>query len=198
MIIGDKDIISQVKMLYKMNGAEWEKVNLFGISDDSGNNNWNDLLGVVTDDILIMSPGTTKPGQPATDKHQTGADHLAPGYYYHKWALGWHGAKGKYYRHRAFVQGSRPISTIRDTNRNGQIDPSDKLVIDQPWWGINIHTIVGDSAIVGNWSWGCQVWRNHELFGQAVKRAQDSGQELFSYLLMPIKRETKFLYKMGI
>ena len=198
MIITDADTIAKTKELYELNGGEWEHVNLFGIGNDEGDNNWNDVLGMVTDDCLILSPGTTKPGTPATNNHRVGADHLPPGFYYHIWALGWHGAKGKYYRHKAFVQGPRKIDTVRDTNRNGQIDPDDLMINDAEWWGINIQTVVGNPDHVGNWSWGCQCFRSKNTFDEIVNRAVSSEQSLFSYLLMPLKSENKFLYKMGI
>ena len=198
MIITDADTIAKTKELYELNGGEWEHVNLFGIGNDEGDNNWNDVLGMVTDDCLILSPGTTKPGTPATNNHRVGADHLPPGFYYHIWALGWHGAKGKYYRHKAFVQGPRKIDTVRDTNRNGQIDPSDLIVNDAAWWGINGHTVVGNPDHVGRWSGGCQVAQHSATFNEIVRVAEKSGQPIFSYLLMPLKSENKFLYKMGI
>jgi hypothetical protein len=98
-------------------------------------------------------------------------------------------------RHRAFVQDERLASTVRDTDRNGVVDPWDLVVTDKPWWGMNGHTVIGTPpATIGNWSWGCQVWLYRDEFETVLALAEKSWMKIFSYLLMPLKAENGEFY----
>ncbi|HPA71668.1 MAG TPA: hypothetical protein PLI62_14230 [Spirochaetota bacterium] len=195
--ITDPSKIKLFKTLYDLNGATWNKFNLSGISNsaDAENDVWNDVLIAASDEVILLCQGTTDPGRAATLQHSVGADHLQIGFYKDLWEIGWHGGKDKSWRHRAFVQGMRQVSTVRDTNRNFIVDPEDLLITDKAGWGMNGHTVIGPRpATIGNWSWGCQVWLFRNEFEKVLSLAEKSGMKLFSYLLMPLKSENKEFY----
>ena len=189
--------IEKVEMLYSLHGGKLEDCNFFGISNTEGLklSVWNDPLGLYDkkNGIVYLGEGTCSPSKWWTLNHGKGVDHLMPGWYKRIWALGNH--KG----HLALVQGARKISTIRDANRNFEIDPSDEIVTDKAWWGIDMHTTyrpIRTLGIIGQASAGCQVWKYWQDFEEIIKTVKKSGQELFSYLLMLQKEENGELYKL--
>lgn len=195
--ITEPSTIKSLKSLYALYGASWDKFNLLGIRNaaDADKDVWNDVLVAATDDVVLLCQGTTDPGRSATLQHGVGADHLQIGFHKDIWEIGWHGGKDKSWRHRAFVQGMHPVSTVRDTNRNFIIDPDDLLVTDRAGWGMNGHTVIGPRpAKIGNWSWGCQVWLFREEFERVLALSEKSGMRFFSYLLVPLKSENEEFY----
>jgi hypothetical protein len=195
-IFSDSKINRDIETLYKLHGGTLTEINLIGVANPEKKklSVWNDALFLYsrTRGTVYGGEGTCSPSAWWTQNHQKGVDNLPPGFWRDIWALGNH--RG----HTAFVQGPRKISTVRDTNRNYQIDPDDERITDAAWWGIDMHTTyraVKTLEVIGQASAGCQVWKWWEDFERVVAIAKASGQALFSYLLMDLSADNSFLYK---
>jgi hypothetical protein len=123
---------------------------------------------------------------------QLGTAILAQGQYIDAYQIGLH--RGQY---PALVQ-SRPVTFIRDYNRNAILDFNNgRKYAGQV--GINIHRAMlhGDTLHVDNWSAGCQVFENGEafqIFMQLCQRHRQYYGNQFTYTLIDfraIKKEIK-------
>lgn len=184
--------IEKLKTLYKFHAAEWDTVNIFGIrnTDDMERGYWNDLIGLSFLDKIYLCIGTTDPSPMWTRKHRIGVDHLVAKFHKDLWSFGKHRGSD------AFVQGARTVDTWQDKNRNFKLDKGDGIVTDKKWWGINFHTSYKhDLSVIGGSSAGCQVAKHWEDFEKLLAIAKGSGQTVFSYMLMELKSDNKFLYE---
>lgn len=198
MIMNDGLTIEKLKHLYRVHGAPWMAVNLGGIRNEEKPDTWNDVLWCATDSMLILSRGTTDPGKNAVREHREGADSLQYGFQGDLWVIGWHGGQDKAWRHRAFVQAGT-VDVTRDTNRNGRIDPEDKVIAGASGWGINRHSVIGPvPETIRNWSWGCQVVMHLAEHEETVRIAEKSGQTRFGNLLVPLSEQTQKFYTWGM
>lgn len=195
-ITKNSDIIRDIENLYKLNGVnEFERINLFGIrnSADKKLSIWNDVIGMydkLTGTAYLMA-GTTDPSAWWTLNHKKGVDNLQIGYHQHLWIIGNHDGK------LAFSQAGNKVSTIRDTNRNFQIDPSDEIITDRAWWGIDLHTTyraVKTLGVIGKASAGCQVVKHWKEFHAVRDIAIGTGQVNFSYLLVDLDADSHKIY----
>lgn len=194
--ITSKNHLDQLESLYKVHGGSLENCNWFGIRNpvDKSLSVWNDVIGlyIPKEKTIYLVEGTTDPSKWWTLNHKKGVDNLVEGLQPDIWALGKH--KGK----EAFVQGPRKVTTIRDTNRNFQLDPSDEIISEKDWWGIDLHTTyraVKTLGIIGQASAGCQVVKHWKEFHFLRDKVKEYNQKLFSYLLTGIVTENKKLYE---
>lgn len=110
---------------------------------------------------------------------------LSEGQYVHAYQIGLH--RGQY---PALVQ-SRPVSIIRDYDRNAKLDFNNGQKTTGEY-GINIHRAMvhGDTLHVDNWSAGCQVFENGEafqLFMQWCNRHRNLYGNQFTYTLIDFR-----------
>lgn len=138
------------------------------------NNKWTLKKYKVTTD-----PGLSYLTDPLND---AGTAILKEGQYLKAYRFGKH--KGKY---DALVQ-SKPVTVIRDFNRDSKLDYSSGHE-ETGLFGINIHRAseTGESTLVNNWSAGCQVFARiseyNEFIGLCKKSLTEWGDE-FTYTLI--------------
>lgn len=176
------------KLIAKYNGVR-DEILLIGIRDDSNPmaDQWNDLVGYATKDVIELFPGTTDPGVYWTF-HQInpphGAAHVVTGYHPNVWQVGMH------FYWEALVQSGGPITIWRDDHNSFQQSADDP--IQKGFFGIDYHH-GGDSPTIGQWSAGCQVTQSTANFAKtmaAVKGSQKfkaNPKATFSYLLVTKK-----------
>ena len=188
--------IYALKEACAITGATWGRFNLAGIRNTDRADSWNDVIIAANDEIMLMCKATTDPGKKGTDTSVKGVAHMVEGFHKNAWGLGWHGGKDKWWKHEAFIQVAS-VPYWRDVDRDGNLSGADKIITDDPPSGLNIHSVVGDiPASVGGWSLGCQVVMHMTEFLKILAMAKKSGGPLFSYNLMRLKSETKYLYNM--
>ena len=164
---------------------------LFGIRDAANPDTWNDALGCIyrtTQDgplQLQLWKGTTDPGRNALLRppNPAGTAVVAPGQHRAVWTIGLHRGRP------AFVQ-NRPIPVLRDTDRDGNIDPASPAVAGV--YGINGHDAYKDGLqAVGEASEGCMVWWSHADHTEALKLGQAQQKSLglssFSFTLFDVR-----------
>lgn len=129
-------------------------------------------------------PATTDPGTHwlRTPMNSNGTAILKPGQYRDSHALGMH--RGKYL---ALVQ-RRPVTVIRDFNRNNVLDFGEAKQ-QTGLFGINIHRALlrGTTRYVDNFSAGCQVFANGEDFAQFIQLCEQHKRmygNSFTYTLI--------------
>ena len=155
-------------------------------------NNQGNLVGKVC-------PATTDPStfwlnQPM---NISGAAILKSGEYNDTWSIGMH--KGKY---EALVQNLKPVTTIRDNDRNAYINYLAPTTTGM--YGINIHRATlgkGDITIIDQDSAGCQVFQNKSDFDEMMNLAKNSSQKYgnkFSYILIDERELLKLKNTVGI
>lgn len=186
--------VKKLKDLYMKKGAPWDVFNLFGIrfEENQKKDVFNDYIGFATDLAINWFPGTTDPGREATEKKEGGAAHLCLGYHKNLWEIGMHPRtlteQNKAFRHKAFVQAS-PCLIWRDKDRDGVKDAGDPVV--RGIFGINLHRAsIKGSALIGPYSYGCQVCQLPGSLDILLHNAEKSGLKLFSYMLLD-KSEVK-------
>jgi len=191
------DDIESMRIAYLANGGNWGRFNMGGIRNPSSQSKdiFNDVIFAATNEIMVLCQGTTDPGKRGTEKSVKGVCHMVEGFHQNSWALGWHGSKDKTWRHEAFIQVAS-IPYWRDKDRDFEISGADQVIYDEPASGINIHSTLGNPAEIGGWSIGCQVIRYMEEFIKVRDLAKKSGGPLYSYMLMDLKRETRYFYNM--
>jgi hypothetical protein len=166
------------------------ELNVIGIrANTSIPNVFNDSLNVLFTDntgkpAAFSWKATTDPGtywlkNPLNDQ---GTAVLKPGQYIGSHALGMH--RGKYL---ALVQ-VRPVTVVRDFNRDGKADYSTGRE-ETGLFGINIHRALanGTTKTIDNYSAGCQVFSNAEdfsLFLQLAERHKNLYGNSFTYTLL--------------
>jgi hypothetical protein len=166
------------------------ELNVIGIrSNTSVPNVFNDSLNVLfTDNTGRLASfswkATTDPGTYwlKSPMNPQGTAILKPGQYIGSHALGMH--RGKYL---ALVQ-VRPLTVIRDFNRDGKADYSTGRE-ETGLFGINIHRALssGTTKTIDNFSAGCQVFANAEdfsVFLQLAERHKNLYGNSFTYTLL--------------
>ena len=184
-------ILPDLKRIYEKYNAPLAEINLFGIrhNQDQNKDVWNDVLGLMEKDTVVIWQGTTDPGKTATETKDGGAAHLCLGYHPDIWQVGIHAATNPAFAHRALVQTGNACRIWRDVNRN-YVDDDNK--IEEGYFGINFHraSVQKDLDTIGLYSFGCQVTRSHVDFERIMKVIMDSKtyknnpQARFSYLLI--------------
>lgn len=170
---------------YKEKGLPVQKINLFGIRDDSGMSKdlINDVLGFWTDEEICIVPGTTDPGvywTASDERNKAGTFHLLEGHHETIWTIGKH--KG----YEALVNDyrfCRPTKGWRDANYNYIYDKKDRIVCD--YYGINFHRmhVSAIAKLIGKYSAGCQVVQNPKDFEYILQQVKASGEKVFNYML---------------
>jgi hypothetical protein len=166
------------------------ELNIIGIrSNTSVPNVFNDSINVLfTDNTGRLASfswmATTDPGTYwlKSPMNPQGTAILKPGQYVGSHALGMH--RGKYL---ALVQ-VRPLTVIRDFNRDGKADYSTGRE-ETGLFGINIHRALasGTTKTIDNFSAGCQVFANAEdfsVFLQLAERHKNLYGNSFTYTLL--------------
>lgn len=180
--------LQYIKQKYRENNIPIMNFNLFGIRDESGMSKdlINDKLGFFTVDELFICQGTTDPSvywTTSSEHNKGGTFHLLDGYHKDIWTFGTH--KG----YKAIVNDYKkcqPTKGWRDENYNFTRDEKDPIVCD--YFGINFHRMNSKSIVkkIGKYSSGCQVVQRPNDFNYIMQRAQDSEQEIFSYMLFKL------------
>jgi hypothetical protein len=175
-------------------------LNIVGVRrDNSGNNKFDDFLMMMYKDtnlkpVCKVYSITTDPGEywlknPINPK---GTAVLVPGQYRGTWKLGKH--QNNY---EALVQ-RKEVKVWRDNNRDEIIDYRQLKLINQGYFGINIHRSnpYDQSYAVGKWSAGCQVFQRAEDFNEFMQLCQDSAElygNSFTYTLLTEQELRKHL-----
>jgi len=177
--------LQQAKDYYNNNNIPIEKFNIIGIRDEEGlkNDLINDQLGFFTEDEIFLCGGTTDPSiywTMSKERNKGGTFHLVSGYHKNIWAFGTH--KG----YNAIVNDwkqCKPTKGWRDANYNFTNDSKDVIVCD--YFGVNFHRMDSNIIVklIGRYSAGCQVIQNPKDFDYIYKKAKESGQKTFSYML---------------
>jgi hypothetical protein len=189
----------QIEAAVKAKGYAWFEdannkgydVNIVGVRNSATGTKVTDLF----DDMLTVSykvngqwvfkqwPATTDPGKKGVMEYHNaaGVARLVPGQYRKSHTIGLH--QGKY---EALKQYSA-VKVYRDANKDMTYDTSK---ITEGVYGINIHKAGADSAIVSNWSEGCQVFKKEADFNEFMKICKEAAKlhgEFFSYTLIESK-----------
>jgi hypothetical protein len=175
--------IEELKQAYEKQGGEWELFNIFGIrtEEEQEEDIFNDFIGVATDSVILIFPGTTDPGWKATEEHEGGAAHLCLGFHQDIWMIGIH-AKSTPFAHEAFRQIGNKVKIWRDANRDGTYEGGEP--IQTGYFGINLHRAsIHGSELIGPYGEGCQVLKNPDDLKTILDMAKVSGLRKFSYML---------------
>ena len=166
-------------------------VNIIGIRNSTPGNKVTNVF----DDTLTIAykvdgewvfkswPCTTDPGTKAMKQFHNikGVARLVPGQYRASHMIGLHQGKYKALKQKANV------TVYRDDNKDLTYD-TNKL--DTGIFGINIHHAGVDSAVVENWSEGCQVFKKisdfNEFMAICTKASEIHGNS-FTYTLIESK-----------
>ena len=160
---------------------------LFGVRYGSKPGKWDDYLGALYYDgngrlQVEVWAGTTEPGREGTagDLNDNGVARLIPGRYSRCWKIGLH--KGR----PALIQsGSGVFKVWRDAKVDGAYTEG-KVFTDVQ--GLNMHRPYKDGlTLVGDASWGCQVFFSTEDQGRGMELAHaqkaNGFGDYFSYVL---------------
>lgn len=166
-------------------------LNLIGVRrDNTGTNKFDDFMVVVYKDenlnpVCKTYPMTTDPGvywlkNPINPK---GTAILVPGQYRSTWKLGKH--QNNY---EALVQ-RKQVKVWRDNNKDDVIDYRQLKLINQGYFGINIHRSnpYTQSFLINKWSAGCQVFQQIEDYKEFMSLCKSSAAlygNSFSYTLV--------------
>jgi hypothetical protein len=166
------------------------ELNIIGIrANTSLPNVFNDSINVLFTDntgrlASVSWMATTDPGTYWLKNPMViqGTAILKPGQYVGSHALGMH--RGKYL---ALVQ-IRPVTVVRDFNRDGKADYSSGRE-ETGLFGINIHRAMalGTTKTIDNYSAGCQVFANADdfsIFIQLAERHKNLYGNSFTYTLL--------------
>ena len=166
-------------------------LNLIGIRrDNDGTNKFDDFMVVLyksegLKEVCKIYPITTDPGEhwlkhPINPK---GTAVLVPGQYRGTWKLGKH--QNNY---EALVQ-RKPVKVWRDNNKDEVIDYQQLKLVNEGYFGINIHRSnpYTQSYLVNRWSAGCQVFQKIEDYKEFMELCKNSSAlygNSFSYTLV--------------
>ena len=166
-------------------------LNLIGIRrDNAGTNKFDDFMVVLyksegLKEVCKIYPITTDPGEhwlkhPINPK---GTAVLVPGQYRGTWKLGKH--QNNY---EALVQ-RKPVKVWRDNNKDEVIDYQQLKLVNEGYFGINIHRSnpYTQSYLVNRWSAGCQVFQKIEDYKEFMELCKNSSAlygNSFSYTLV--------------
>lgn len=173
--------IDDLKFQFAKLNYKWLPFHIIGIRSDANNpDKFDDLIGLVEKDNLVLFSGTTNPGTHWLKNllNPKGAALLKPNQYLNTYQLGLH--QGKY---TALCQ-RKPVTVYRDGNKNGIAEAT--AVTDTGLFGINIHRANPNvvSTIIDKWSAGCQVLNDPIDFNFLIKRCKESGLKEFTYTLL--------------
>lgn len=173
--------IDDLKFQFAKLNYKWLPFHIVGIRSDANNpDKFDDLIGLVEKDNLVLFSGTTNPGTHWLKNllNPKGAALLKPNQYLNTYQLGLH--QGKYL---ALCQ-RKPVTVYRDANKNGIAEET--AVTDTGLFGINIHRANPSavSSIIDKWSAGCQVLNDPIDFNFLIKRCKESGLKEFTYTLL--------------
>jgi hypothetical protein len=123
---------------------------------------------------------TTDPGTKAVKHFHNagGVARVVPGQYRASHFVGLH--QGKY---KALKQ-CGPVKVYRDANKDMVFD---ETKVDTGVFGINIHHAGADSAVVENWSEGCQVFKRIKDFDEFMRIVQLDKGTKWTYTLIESK-----------
>lgn len=177
--------IASIKAAFAKLGYRWSPdFNIVGIRKANGTvNQFDDLIGWVSDSELRLFEATTEPGLTALQApiNKAGTSIMVPGQYRDAYQIGYHQQKAD---HPAFVQVG-PVRVYRDNNKDSTLDIN-PLAIGQGIFGINIHrsNATGATPLVGPWSAGCQVLRRKTSLDELLAEAKATGLSKFTYTLL--------------
>jgi hypothetical protein len=136
-------------------------------------------------------PGTYYLNNPLSN---LGTAILKQGQYKDAYAIGKH--RGQY---TALVQ-SKPVTVIRDYDRNAVLDFYNGRE-ETGLFGINIHKAGKDSTEVDQWSAGCQVFSKSTDFAEFIDLAQKQKSlygNKFTYTLIDERSYNRYLKRIGV
>ena len=182
--------VEQLQAIFAKKGYVWDaNINVVGVRNKSTNkitNKFDDVLHIAYKEVgawkLKSYTITTDPGRYYTRvKHLSpkGAGRLKEGQYKGVYGLRLH--QGKY---EALCQTWGNVTVYRDDNFD---DVYDENKTETGSFGINIHKAGTDSAIVENWSAGCQVFKRVADFNDflsIVKRFKGITGNKYTYTLI--------------
>jgi len=173
--------IDDLKFQFAKLNYKWQPFHIVGIRSDANSpDKFDDLIGLIEKDNLVLFTGTTNPGTHWLKNllNPKGAALLKPNQYLNTYQLGLH--QGKY---TALCQ-RKPVTVYRDGNKNGIAEET--AVTDTGLFGINIHRANPSavSSIIDKWSAGCQVLNDPIDFNFLIKRCKESGLKEFTYTLL--------------
>ena len=176
-----KYTIGELQFEFKRLQYQWFDFMIVGVrSTLDKSNEFDDLIGLVSNGKITWVTGTTNPGVHWLKNmmNPKGTAVLKPGQYIDTWALGLH--QGKY---EAFKQ-VKPVTVFRDKDLD---DKSEETASTETGlFGINIHRANPSaiSKIIDKWSAGCQVFNNPADFKKILDEAKASKQKAFTYTLL--------------
>ena len=212
LLDGDVVDYSLLEKAVRAKGYEWftepHMLNIVGIRNMKGysntsygralpgTNQFDDLICVAYIDEAGNKkaeafPASTDPGFSALTKpsNPQGTAILKEGQYKDCWSIGKHGGSERT-RHIALRQTGGKVTVYRDKTKDHVYNLDDRQVY-TGYFGINIHKgSVGNrsSSRVGNWSEGCQIFKNgrqQQKFMQLCQKQVDKRQhKYFTYSLL--------------
>jgi hypothetical protein len=176
-----KYTIEELLREFKKHNYQWFDFMFVGVRSTLDKpNEFDDLIGLVSNGKITWFTGTTNPGVDWLKSlmNPKGTAVLKPGQYVDTWAIGLH--QGKY---EAFKQ-VKPVTVFRDKNLNDKSEEA--ATTETGLFGINIHraNAAAISKIIGKWSAGCQVLNNPADFASVLASAKASGRKFFTYTLL--------------
>lgn len=194
--------VVQEKDYVFFDGNKKFNLNLIGVRRaNAGTNTFDDFLVVLYKDqnlkeVCKVYPITTDPGEhwlkhPVNPK---GTAILCPGQFRGTWKLGQH--QNNY---EALVQ-RKPVKVWRDNNKDEIIDYQQLKLINEGYFGINIHRSnpYTESFLVNKWSAGCQVFQkiaDYKEFMELCKSSASLYGNSFTYTLLTEEEIRKHLDK---
>lgn len=185
--------VEQLKQIFTQKGYKWDPfINVVGIRNLSTGrkvtNKFDDTLVVAYFVNNAWRIGeykcTTDPGAYYVRKkllNPKGVAILKAGQYLDTYAIRMH--QGKY---EALCQTYKKVTVYRDSDKDEEYD---LIVTDTGDFGINIHAAGEDSALVENWSAGCQVFKrvkDFDTFMKIVKTYKIQLGNKYTYTLLEL------------
>ena len=181
-------------------------LNIVGVRNDSGDaSKFDDFINVLYkvdgEWVCDAYPVTTEPGtnilrMPIKAVRHKGTAILVPDQYRSTYKIDWHG--NKTVGHMALCQRGGKVRVWRDNNRDEAIDYRQLKLINQGYFGINIHRSnpYDQSYVIGKWSAGCQVFQRVDDFNEFMQLCRDSAElygNSFTYTLLTEQELRKHL-----
>lgn len=193
-ILNDMDLIAHtIRAVYERKGYRFfddgkpYNLNIFGIRNPDGLNEWSDFLCVLYRNErynwqLFQTPATTKSGLQGLRKpvNKSGTGTLVPGQYLGIYRIDLHNGK-----HAALCQRNGPVKVYRDNNMDNVFDLKPEA-IQEGLFGVNIHSPFSDAPTVDGRSVACQVPSTVAAWNIILKLAQKSAElygNSFTYTL---------------
>jgi len=162
-------------------GYQFPDFHIVGVRSNANKpNEFDDLIGLVSNAKVAWYTGTTNPGTHWLKNlmNPKGTALLKPGQYINSWKLGLH--RNQY---RALVQ-CKPITVFRDKDKDAIAEET--AITDTGLFGINIHRANSNavSKFIDKWSAGCQVLNNPADFNKLIDACIASRLSQFTYTLL--------------